>query len=373
MRVILTGGGTGGHIYPALAIGDKIKEREPDSEILYIGNEMGIEKEIVPAAGYEFRMVPARWLERRKNKLDYFCQLGLTGAVTCRGTAKALSIMRKFRPDAVIGTGGFVCVPVVLAGKMYGARTFIHEQNAFPGAANRLLSKYADRIFLGFSEGGAYFGCPEKLIYTGNPVRKDFLGITREEARKLLNIPEDSFTVFSFGGSMGSETINSIAVRIIKEVNGKEGWNVITGTGSAHYDEIVEELKMSGIETADNIDIRPYIRDMHVCMNGADVVIGRAGALSVAETTICGRAAVFVPYPEATGNHQYFNAKAIAEAGGAILAEEKDLDVDEVAEKIKALKDNREELEAMSRASLSCSPKGATDKIYEEIKETLQK
>ena len=159
----------------------------------------------------------------------------------------------------------------------------------------------------------------------------------------------------------------------IKEVNGKEGWNVITGTGSAHYDEIVEELKSSGIETADNIDIRPYIRDMHVCMNGADVVIGRAGALSVAETTICGRAAVFVPYPEATGNHQYFNAKAIAEAGGAILAEEKDLDVDEVAEKIKALKDNREELEAMSRASLSCSPKGATDKIYEEIKETLQK
>ena len=127
------------------------------------------------------------------------------------------------------------------------------------------------------------------------------------------------------------------------------------------------------MRTADNIDIRPYIRDMHVCMNGADVVIGRAGALSVAETTICGRAAVFVPYPEATGNHQYFNAKAIAEAGGAILAEEKDLDVDEVAEKIKALKDNREELEAMSRASLSCSPKGATDKIYEEIKETLQK
>ena len=239
MRVILTGGGTGGHIYPALAIGDKIKEREPDSEILYIGNEMGIEKEIVPAAGYEFRMVPARWLERRKNKLDYFCQLGLTGAVTCGGTAKALSIMRKFRPDAVIGTGGFVCVPVVLAGKMYGARTFIHEQNAFPGAANRLLSKYADRIFLGFSEGREYFSCPEKLVYTGNPVRKDFLGITREEARKLLNIPEDSFTVFSFGGSMGSETINSIAVRIIKEVNGKEelsmsckygeeGWQPVT-------------------------------------------------------------------------------------------------------------------------------------------------
>lgn len=371
MRAILTGGGTGGHIYPALAIADKIKEMEPDSEILYIGNEVGIEKDIVPAAGYDFKMVPARWLERRKNKLDYFCQLGLTGAVTCGGTAKALAIMKKFKPEAVIGTGGFVCVPVMLAGKLYGAKTFIHEQNAFPGAANRLLSKYVDRIFLGFREAGEYFGCPDKIVNTGNPVRKDFLEITKEEARKTLGIPEDSFTVFSFGGSMGSETINEIAVNLIREINGADGWHLIAGTGSAHYDEIIKELKDSGIEPGENIDIRAYIKDMHVCMNAADVVISRAGALSVAEVTVCGKAAVFVPFPQATGNHQYFNAKAVADAGGSILAEEKDLDAGDVAKKIIALKDDREELAAMSMASLSCSPAGATDRIFSEIRKTL--
>ena len=333
-RIILTGGGTAGHVTPNIALLPRLKELQYD--IHYIGSYQGIEKELIEPFGIPYHGISTGKLRRylsARNLTDPFRVL--------KGMGEARRLIKILDPDVIFSKGGFVSVPVVLAGKMYGARTFIHEQNAFPGAANRLLSKYADRIFLGFSEGREYFSCPEKLVYTGNPVRKDFLGITREEARKLLNIPEDSFTVFSFGGSMGSETINSIAVRIIKEVNGKEGWNVITGTGSAHYDEIVEELKSS--------------------------------ALSVAETTICGRAAVFVPYPEATGNHQYFNAKAIAEAGGAILAEEKDLDVDEVAEKIKALKDNREELEAMSRASLSCSPKGATDKIYEEIKETLQK
>ena len=371
MRAILTGGGTGGHVYPALAIADKIKEMEPDSEILYIGNEMGIEKEIVPAAGYDFKTVPARWLERRKNRLDYFCQLGLTGAVTCKGTAKALAMMKRFKPDAVIGTGGFVCVPVVLAGKLYGAKTFIHEQNAFPGAANRLLSKYADRVFLGFEAAKGYFGCQDKTVNTGNPVRKDFLEITKEEARDALGISGDSFTVFSFGGSMGSETINEIAVNLIKKVNGADGYSVIAGTGAAHYDEIVKELKDAGIEPASNVDVRAYIKDMHVCMNAADVVISRAGALSVAETAVCGKAAVFVPYPEATGNHQYFNAKAVADAGGAVLAEEKDLDTERTAERIIALKDDREKLEAMSRASLSCSPAGATDKIYASIRETL--
>lgn len=371
MRAILTGGGTGGHIYPALAIADKIMEREPDSEILYIGNEMGIEKKIVPQAGYEFKMVPARWLERSENRLEYFFQLGLTGAVTCGGTAKALSMMRKFKPDVVIGTGGFVCVPVMLAGKLYGAKTFIHEQNAFPGAANRLLAKYVDKIFLGFKEAGDYFGVPEKTFYTGNPVRKDFTDMSREEARAALGIPEDSFTVFSFGGSMGSETINGIAYRLVKDVNGKAGWNVIFGTGPDYYDATLEKLKADGIEKAENVDVRAYIKDMHMCMNASDMVIGRAGALSVAETTICGKAAVFVPYPEATGNHQYFNAKAIADAGGAVLAEEKDLDIEKIVNKIKALKEDKEELDEMSRASLSCGPFGATDKIFDEIKKTM--
>lgn len=371
MRTILTGGGTGGHIYPALAIGEKIREREPESEIIYIGSDTGIEKDIVPAAGYQFKSVPSRWLERGRNKVDHILRLGLTGAVTGAGVAKALRIMRRFKPDAVIGTGGFVCVPVMLAGRLYGAKTFIHEQNAFPGEANRLLSKCVDRVFLGFGEAGEIFGCPDKTVTTGNPVRKVFQGMTKGEARKILGIGEDSFTVFSFGGSMGSETINDIAVRLIEDVNGVEGWNMIMGTGTAHYDEILDRLRENRMETGDNIDIRAYIEDIHIPMNASDVVISRAGALSVAETAICGKAAVFVPFPHATGNHQYYNAKVIAEAGGAILAEEKDIDINGIVREIEALKDDPERLEAMSRASLSCSPEGAADKIVDEIRRTL--
>lgn len=363
MRVIVTGGGSGGHIYPAIAIADKIKEKEPESEILYIGNDIGLEKDIVPQTGYPMELVSAKWLDRR-NILKIFD----TGFSTMRGIRQAYKIMKKFRPDAVIGTGGFVCVPVMYAGHKYGAKCYLHEQNAFPGVANKTLEKFADKVFLGFPEASHYFHQPEKHIVVGNPVRRRFYDIDKIAAREKLGISQNDFTVFSFGGSQGAEKINEVAFELMEAVNGHDGVSFIFGTGSQYYDEVLEKAKSRGIEIRDNIRVKSYINDMESYLGAADLIISRAGALSVAETTVCGKASILIPSPNVTGNHQFFNAKSVADRGGAVLIEEKDLNPEGLLAEVMRLKNNPEILEKMSRASKACAPLSATELIYSEIK-----
>lgn len=363
MRVIVTGGGSGGHIYPAIAIADKIKEKEPESEILYIGNDIGLEKDIVPQTGYPMELVSAKWLDRR-NILKIFD----TGFSTMRGIRQAYKIMKKFKPDAVIGTGGFVCVPVMYAGHKYGAKCYLHEQNAFPGVANKTLEKFADKVFLGFPEASHYFHQPEKHIVVGNPVRRRFYDIDKIAAREKLGIPQNDFTVFSFGGSQGAEKINEVAFELMEAVNGHDGVSFIFGTGSQYYDEVLEKAESRGIEIRDNIRVKSYINDMESYLGAADLIISRAGALSVAETTVCGKASILIPSPNVTGNHQFFNAKSVADRGGAVLIEEKDLNPEGLLTEVMRLKNNPEILEKMSRASKACAPLSATELIYSEIK-----
>jgi undecaprenyldiphospho-muramoylpentapeptide beta-N-acetylglucosaminyltransferase len=364
MRAIVTGGGSGGHIYPALAIADKIKERDPESEILYIGNDIGLEKDIVPGSGYPMELVSAKWLDRR-NIFKIFD----TGYSTLKGVRQSLKIMKKFKPDVVIGTGGFVCFPVIYAGHKYGARCFLHEQNAFPGVANRSLERYAEKVFLGFAEAGHYFKEPEKHVVVGNPVRKRFFEITREEARKTLGIADGEFVIFSFGGSQGAEGINNVAFELMRKVSGMEGVTFVFGTGSQYYQEIIEKADKEGIDHNGNIWIRSYINDMQNYLAASDLVISRAGALSVAETTVCGTASILIPSPNVTGNHQYFNAKSVADRGGAVLIEEKDLTAEKLIDEVMKLKNDPEALKKMSVAARACAPERATDLIYEGIVE----
>ena len=363
MRVIVTGGGTGGHIYPALAIADKIKQMEPDSEILYVGNEVGLEKDIVPKVGYPFEMVTAMWLDR-SNLLKIF----KTGWGVLKGTAEARKIMKKFRPDVVIGTGGYVCVPVLLAGKQYGARTYLHEQNAYPGMANKFLEKSVRKVFLGFPDAAKYFKEPEKLIFAGNPVRRSFFELRREEARKQLGFPQDAFIVLSFGGSLGAEKINEVAFDLMKAVNGQKDIILVFGTGKWYYEATLEKAEKAGIEIQDNILVKGYLDPMDQYLAASDLVISRAGALSVAETTVCGKASVLIPSPNVTGNHQYYNAKSVADRGGALLIEEKDLTSEMLIEEVLKLRNHPELLEEMSQASRKCAPDQALDLIYEEIR-----
>ena len=362
MRVIVTGGGTGGHIYPALAIADKIREMEPDSEILYVGNDVGLEKEIVPKAGYPFKMVTAMWLDRSSP-----VKIFKTGWGVLKGTAEARRIMKEFKPDVVIGTGGYVCVPVLLAGRQYGARTYIHEQNAYPGMANKLLEKSVRNVFLGFPDAASYFKEQEKLVHAGNPVRKRFFQLKKEEARKELGFPQDAFIVLSFGGSLGAEKINDVAFELMETVNGQENIMLIFGTGKWYYDAIQAKMKERGLEAADNVLIKDYLDPMDLYLAACDLVISRAGALSVAETTVCGKASVLIPSPNVTGNHQYYNAKSVADRGGALLIEEKDLNSEQIVEAVLKLKNNPDQLEQMSSASRACAPDHALDLIYDII------
>lgn len=362
MRLIVTGGGTGGHVYPALAVADKFVEMNPETQVLYIGNEEGIEREIVPKKGYNLELVNARWLDKSSPK-----ELMLTGVSVIKGIGETLKIMRQFKPDVVIGTGGFVCFPVVIAGKIYGAKTFIHEQNAFPGVANRKLEPFVKKIFLGFDGAEKFFKNKKKLVYAGNPVRKSFFKMDRESSREKLNIPKEDFMVMSFGGSLGAEKINDLAFEILKEFNGKPGTRLIFGTGKWYIDGVQKKIENEKIKLHDNVKVLDYISDMDYYLSASDLIISRAGALSVAETTICGRASILIPSPNVTGNHQYYNAKVVADKGGAILVEEKDLNSRDILDKIIYLKDNPEKLRKMEEKSYEAGPHNALDIIYESI------
>ncbi len=362
MRVIVTGGGTGGHIYPAIAIADKVMEADPNSEILYIGNDIGLETEIVPRSGYPLEIVAARWFDRSNIKTVF-----LTIKDTFKGRKQALKIMKEFKPDAVIGTGGFVCVPVVLAGKKYGARTYIHEQNAFPGMANRLLENVVDKVFLGFEDASKHFKKPQKHVACGNPVRKCFFQADKKSAREELGIRKDDFVVFVFGGSQGAEELNNVVFPLMETINGLEDMTMIFGTGGYYYDEIQDEIKAKGIEIHDNIIMKEYFTDIEKYMAASDLIVARSGALSVAETTACGKAAIFVPSPNVTANHQYFNAKVVADRGGAIILEEKDITSEKLIEAVLKIKNDPQLFKSMSQASKSCSTEKATDIIYSNI------
>lgn len=367
MKVIVTGGGTGGHIYPALAIADKFKEINPDTQILYIGCSEGIEKDVVPKSGYPMELVDARWLDKISPK-----EVIKTGISVSKGVMESLKIIKKFGPDVIIGTGGYVCFPVLVAGHMKKKLCYLHEQNAYPGLANRTLEKYVRNIFLGFPEAGKYFKDPSKHINSGNPVRKNFFTMTKAQARQKLGIPADDFVVFTFGGSLGSKKINEIATEILQLFNGHKGTRLIMGTGKWYYQEIMDMLAEKNIRPDSNITVRDYIDNMDLCLMACDVVISRAGALSVAETTVCGKAAILIPAPNVTANHQYYNAKSLADRGGAILIEEKDLDIRKVVEDVMKLMNDKDLLQAMSQASRSCAPVNALDIICGKIKEDYE-
>ena len=368
MRLIVTGGGTGGHIYPAIAIADKFKEMEPETQILYVGNDEGIEKDVVPKSGYELALVDARWLDKSSP-----WQLVKTGARVAKGTLEARRVIRKFKPDVVVGTGGYVCFPVIIAARMYGAKIFLHEQNAYPGLANRTLEKHVDRVFLGFKDAEKYFKEPDKCVEAGNPVRNSFFTLDRREARKKLGFNQEDFIVFSFGGSLGAEKINEVAFELMQFLNGHEGTAMVLGTGKWYYQDTLDKAAERGIEIKDNIRIKDYIEDMENYLAACDLVISRAGALSVAETTVCGKAAVLIPSPNVTGNHQYYNAKAVADRGGAVLIEEKDLTAEKLIGEVMKLRNNPELLSEMGRSSRACAPDKALDIIYGTIKEVSGK
>ncbi len=344
MRVIMTGGGTGGHIYPAIAIADEIRKRDKGAQILFVGAQKGLEKTLVPRRGYPIELLTLEGFDRKNPARN----IGVMRKLM-KGNARARNIIRTFRPDFVVGTGGYASAPVVKMAQKEGVPTYIHEQNAVPGVTNKLLEKHVRKIFLGFERASEHFKFKDKHVVTGNPVRDEVLHAHRGEARRELGFAEDDFVLLAFGGSQGAGKINKAMLRVISEFNSDENFKICLGTGSYYNKAILSELSEWGIELGDNVIVKEFIDDMASYLAAADLVISRSGALTVAEVAVVGAPTIFIPSPVVTGNHQYHNAMALAEKGGAMVFEEKNLEDDvKLIDTIKSLRSNPGRLAEMS-------------------------
>ena len=362
MKVIMTGGGTGGHIYPAIAIADEIRNRFSDAQILFVGAERGLEKKLVPENGYNIELITVQGFNRKKPLKNIKVLKELN-----KGNKKSKEILEWFKPDVVIGTGGYASAPVVKTAQKIGIPTYIHEQNAFPGITNKMLEKKVEKVFLGFEDGSKYFKHPEKHIVSGNPVRENFFNIDKNRARKELGFKNKDFVLLAFGGSQGAGRINKAMLNVIETFNGTKNFKICLATGKFYYDAILNELNDMGIKLESNVSVMEYISDMNKYLAASELVISRSGAITVAEVTVCGKPAIFIPSPVVTGNHQYFNAKAVAEKGGAMVVEEKDLTNKDLISTILTMKNNSEILDDMSKKSLMCAPKNAAKIICDNI------
>ncbi len=335
MRVLMTGGGTGGHVNPALAIANTIKLNDSDSVIAYVGTKKGIEHKLVPKAGYPIYYVEVQGIRRSLSPANLrAAYLAVTSPY------KARAIIEQFKPDLVVGTGGYVSWPVVKAASDMGIPTALHESNAIAGVAVKMLQKYVDRIYLNFEKTGDTLTCPkEKLLKVGNPVMGGFSSFTKDEARKKLGISDKyKYIILSYAGSMGAEKVNDAVLCLMREFTAKhpEVYH-IHATGAIEHELCTKQFIEMGLDKAENIELCEYIYDMPIKMAAADITINRAGAMTVSELAITGKCAVFIPSPNVAENHQYKNAKVLYDAKAASLIEEKELEggakvlIDEIA------------------------------------------
>jgi len=348
MKVIISGGGTGGHIYPALTIARAINDIEP-SDILFVGTEQGLEADIVPKEGFPFATVHAGGIERRLT-------LGNLRALlkTFAGLFESLAVIRRFRPDVVIGTGGYVCGPVLLTASLLGIPAIIQEQNVIPGVTNRILARFVGRIAVGYAEAAKNFGADkDKVVVTGNPVRPEVLTAAREDGLRDLGLSPGKLTILVAGGSRGARSINTAMADVHARFAGRPEIQILHATGSGEYNNIVGLLSGKGIDVAKtgNISIVPYLYNMPQALAAADLAVFRAGAIGLAELTARGIPAVLVPYPYAAENHQEFNARVLESRGAALVIRDADLSGPRLADAIEALLGDPARLAAMAKAS----------------------
>ncbi len=354
----MSGGGTGGHIYPAIAIADEIRRRHPDAEILFVGTERGMERDIVPKNGYPIRYITVSGFDRRHLTKNFKTLKDLR-----QGMKEARRIIREFKPDYVIGTGGYVCGPVVRSAYRLGVPAFIHEQNAFPGLTNKLLSRHVKQVFLAFEDAAEYFKTSAPPLAVGNPVRSAFQEASREESRKKLGLSDDDFVILGFGGSLGAQCINEQMQQIAERFAGRENTHVFFATGKRYYPGIMEQPHTA----TDNITYLEYINDMPLYLSACDIAITRSGALTVSEITACGRASVMIPSPNVTANHQFFNAKYAADRGACILLEEKDLAETPAVDAVEELYRDPRKVRRMEEAAAAAGRTDAAEVICRTI------
>ena len=374
MRVLMACGGTGGHINPALAIADIIKTAYPDAEFLFAGTPKGMEAKLVPQAGYNLETIKVAGFQRRLSLKNVGRNVKAAAYLAASGK-RAKQIIEGFKPDIAIGTGGYAAGPVIRKAAKMGIPTAIHEQNAYPGVTNRLLSKEADYVMLTVIEALDYMEKDSfEYSVTGLPVRSSITAVSRSEARRKLGL-DDGFTILSFGGSLGAGCINETMTAAIKwHVGKKLNINHIHGYGGMGKDSFPQAMKEAGIPLkSDRLRITEYINDMDICLAAADLVICRSGASTLAELEAAGKASILIPSPVVAGNHQYHNAMVLGKAGAAVVIEQKDATDEKVINTIESLYNDRDRLAVMSESAAKLHLKDTPQRILDVVDKLVQK
>ena len=347
MKAIIAAAGTGGHINPGIAIANKIKQMEPNSQIIFIGTNRGLENDLVPRAGYELKTINAYGFDR---------SISIQNVKKIYKTFHSVKVVKKmideFKPDIVIGTGGYICVPVGLAAKKKKIPLVLHESNAFPGVAVKILSKKADKILLGFEDAIKRLPKAKQTAVTGTPTKVKKLSLSENKIKEILNqngLNTNKPIVLFFGGSQGAHSINTSLIEIISKQKNKN-YQIMWAAGPAQYEEIKTNLFKEynlKIDEIPNVKIVPYIYNMEEMMNVVDLVICRSGAMTITEIANVGKPAIFIPFPFATENHQEYNAKVLEKVGAAKIILDKDLNSKMLNESIEELVKNKDLLAKM--------------------------
>ena len=370
----MTGGGTAGHINPALAIADTIKEKNPDAEILFVGAKGRMETTLVPAAGYPIKTVDVRGFQRRLSLKNIGRNVSAAVHAVMAGGA-CVRILKEFRPDIAIGTGGYVSGPILRKAAAMGIPVLVHESNAYPGVTVKMLAKVASAVMLCDESAKKYLpeGC--RTVVTGNPLRPAFRRMdaaARERAREELGV-DDRPLILSFGGSLGAGRINDAMADVLARSHRQGKLQHIHGTGKAGWEAFRALMAERGVPLdKEGIHVREYIDDMPRCMAAADLVICRCGAMTLSELPAAGKPSILIPSPNVAENHQYHNAMALVRRGAAVCMQEKELSSDALWAAVQKIVFSPSALREMGENAQKTAILDADERIYRVVEQTLQ-
>ncbi len=357
MRIMIAGGGTGGHIYPGVAIADAIEHRAPDTQVYFAGRRGSIEERVVSQYGRPFLTVPSMGLARGLDLRNLVMPF-----VVAAGYLKAFFCLLARRPDAAVGTGGFISVPPILAAATLGVPVVLQEQNSYPGLATRILSRWARSVHISFDETEAHLPRARRVEMTGNPVRAELKELRRDEARKALGLSPDAPVLLAIGGSGGAHRINEAITSALPELR-TMGVELIAQTGADDIDAVREAVRVSGIPGT----VGSFFDEVGPIFAACDLIVSRAGATALAEIALVGRPSILVPYPHATEGHQMKNARAMERAGAAVVIPDQELDGETLAKNVRELLNDRVQLAAMADAAGALARPDAADRVARDV------
>ena len=365
MKVIIAAAGTAGHINPGLAIANKIKKENPKSEIIFLGTTRGLENDLVPRAGYELKTIEAYGLSK-----SISLQSIKKNIKTLKGVSQARKIVKEFSPDIVTGTGGYICGASILAANKYKIPTMLHESNAFPGKAVKMLSKKVDTILVTFEDAKKLIPKAKNIVVTGTPTKIKDLKLTKEQKNEVITkqgLQTNKPVVLIFGGSQGAKAINDVIIKIINEKLNKN-YQIMWAPGPLQYDIVKNQIKIDQLR---DIKIVPYIYNMEEVLNACDLIISRSGAMTITEISKVGKPSILVPLPNVSNNHQEYNAKVLQNIGAAKIILNQDLTSDALNKQIEEIVQDEKEMQTMGKNAKKIAVSNVEEKIYEEIKKLI--